>query len=121
MAREQIGTVQITRLRIYPVDPAARETSDTTMAAVQPGTYPVYRDGTSHYWRMTGVISRLTVRPQDLGGGAFTLRVQDVTSDDDVVFYSQRYDPDKWADLLASFQAEADPALIFTMAGEATT
>jgi hypothetical protein len=110
--REQIGTVRITRPRIYKLDPWASDNYNPATAIVEPGEYPVYRDGLSHYWRMTGVLNHRSVR---LGDGMFTMNGSDVPSEDDVVFYSLRYGPDEWADLLAEFGREADPALVFTL------
>jgi hypothetical protein len=110
--REQIGTVRITRPRIYKLDAWASDNYNPATAIVEPGEYPVYRDGFTRYWRMTGVLNHRSVR---LGDGMFTMNGSDVPSEDDVVFYSLRYGPDEWADLLAEFGGEADPALVFTL------
>lgn len=113
--RVQIGTVEITRTRIYPLDPwlpsHIKETASTVV--VQPGTYPVYRDGLSRYWRMTGVLNHRSYR---MGDGMFALNTGDVASGDDVVFYSMRYGPDEWAELLAGFASDDDPRLVFVIA-----
>jgi hypothetical protein len=112
--RIQIGTVEITRSRIYPLDPWLPEHVKETAAqvVVQPGIYPVYRDGLSHYWRMTGVLNHRHYR---MGDGIFALSTGDVPSDDDVVFYSMRYGPDEWAELLNGYDTDPDPRLILTL------
>ena len=110
--REQIGTVRITRPRIYKVDPWASDDFNPATAIVEPGEYPVYRDGMSRYWRMAGVLNYHLNR---IGDGMFTTSNGDVPSDDDVVFYSLRYGPDEWDDLMAGFEGDANPALVFTL------
>jgi hypothetical protein len=110
--RQQIGTVRITRTRIYKLDPWASDNYSPATAIVEPGDYPVYLDGFTRYWRMTGVLNHRSVR---LGDGMFAMNSSDVPSEDDVVFYSLRYGPDEWADLLAEFAREATPALVFTL------
>ena len=111
--RQQIGTVRVTRQRIYQLDPQASGMGLAATVIVEPGEYPLYLDGFTRYWRMTGVLNHRSVR---LGDGMFTMNSADVPSEDDVVFYSRRYGPDEWADLLAEFTAAADPALVFTLA-----
>jgi len=110
--REQIGTVRITRTRIYQLDPQAPDRFSPATVIVDPGEYPVYRDGLSHYWRMTGVLNHDMYR---LGDGMFSLSSGDERSEDDVVFYSRRSGPDEWADLLAESARDLDPHLVFTL------
>lgn len=113
MARQQIGEVEITRDRIYNLDPAIRPDDPlATTVCVQPGTYPVYRDGMSHYWQMTGTVNHNSYR---LGDGAFRLNPGDVPSEDEVVFYSRRYGPHEWADLMAEFDRAPGSRLVFTL------
>ena len=116
--RQQIGTVRITRPRIYKLDPWTRDDLNPATVIVEPGEYPVYLDGFTRYWRMTGVLNHQTAR---LGDGMFAMHSGDVRSEDDVVFYSQRYGPDEWDDLLAGFAAEANPALVFTLDADEVT
>lgn len=113
--RTQIGTVTINRPRAYPLDPAALESP--TSVFVPPGEYPVYLDGFTRYWRMTGSLNQQFSR---LGDGTFSFG-GDGPSDDDVIFYSPRYGPDEWAELIAAFAIEANPALVFTLNDQATT
>jgi hypothetical protein len=115
--RQQIGTVRITRQRIYALDPCAHTDTAATVI-VEPGDYPVYLDGFTRYWRMTGVLNRRMAR---LGDGMFIMVPEDVRSDDDVVFYSQRYGPHEWDELLAGFAREADPRLVFTLTADVGT
>jgi hypothetical protein len=110
MSRTQIGTVTITRPRAYPLDPAALESPTSVFVPIV--EYPVFLDGFTRYWRMTGTLNEQFTR---LGDGAFRMG-PDAPSDDDVVFYSRRYGPDEWAELIAAFEAETDPALVFTLA-----
>ena len=116
LTRQQIGTVRITRTRVYLLDPMAR--ADDTLATtvlVDPGEYPVYQDGISRYWRMTGTLNHQYYR---MGDGAFAMNDGDVPSADEVVFYSRRYGPDEWEELLAGFEAEPDPRLVFQLEGD---
>ena len=117
MSRQQIGTVQITRPRVYNLDPYAPDDGRYVPASVfvEPGEYPVYQDGLSRYWRMTGVLNLALNR---MGDGMFAFRAGggDEPSDDDVVFYSRRYGPDEWEKLTGEFHRELHPALVFTLA-----
>jgi hypothetical protein len=97
MAREQIGTVIIVKKRVYPIDPKADiDDPQITSVIVGPGKYPVYRDGISIYWQMTGVLNLWNSR---IGDGAYSLADGEMHSDDDVVFYSKRFGPDEFAEL----------------------
>ena len=96
--RVQIGTVEITRVRVYPLDPQARDEILRTEVVVQPGEYPVFcRGGMTYYWQMTGTING---RSERLGDGMFTMHSGDLVTPDEVVFYSPRFGPDEWADML---------------------
>jgi hypothetical protein len=110
--REQIGTVRITRARVYQLDPWALSNTNPATVVVEPGEYPVYQNGISRYWRMTGMLNHQYYR---IGDGIFAFSGGDVPSDDDVVFYSLRYGPDEWADLLQEFTEDENPALIFSV------
>jgi len=108
--REQIGTVTITRRRIYQLDPWALETPTTATVVVEPGEYLVYQDGFTRYWRMTGFLNTQTQR---LGDGIFAMGPADAPGEDDVVFYSKRFGPDEWTDLVDGLGGETNPALVF--------
>lgn len=116
-ARRQIGTVRIMRDRVYRLDPmAADDDALATTVLVQSGEYPVYLDGLSRYWRMTGVLNHRSYR---MGDGMFAFNEGgDVASEDDVVFYSRRYGPDEWAGLMADFAADPRSSLVFTIAAD---
>ena len=109
--RTQIGTVRITRPRIYPLDPLTPDRFPGSSVVVEPGEYPVYETGFTRYWRMTGVLDE---NYQRLGDGMFASAGGDVRSDDDVVFYSRRFGPDEWTQLMTDCAADLDPALIFS-------
>lgn len=49
----KIGTVEITRLRVYPIIPGDDSICHPEIV-VQPGHYPLYREGDEIYWVMTG-------------------------------------------------------------------
>ena len=49
----RIGTIEITRLRIYPITPGNNNINRPEIV-VQPGRYPLYREGDEIYWVMTG-------------------------------------------------------------------
>lgn len=110
--REQIGTVRITRTRIYPLDPWIPSHVRGAEVIVEPGEYPVFRDGLSYYWRMTGVLDHGSYR---MGDGLFAMNEGDVRSEDEVVFYSLRRGPDEWREMVKAFEAEAIPALVFSL------
>lgn len=112
MARRQIGTVRITKARIYPLDPYLPSHVTSASVVVEPGEYPVYLDGLSYYWRMTGLLNHQHYR---MGDGMFAMNPGDVLSEDDVVFYSLRRGPDEWSDLRAEFAREPEPRLVFSM------
>ena len=100
--RVQIGTVEITRPRVYPIDPLARGEITRTEVVVQPGEYPVFcRRGMTYYWQMTGTING---RSERLGDGMFTFGGGDRDTPDEVVFYSPRFGEDEWADMLRDAQ-----------------
>lgn len=108
--RVQIGTVEITRPRVYPLDPQARDEIVRTDVLVPPGGYPVYRrGGMTYYWQMTGTING---RSERLGDGMFTIGGSDVATPDEVVFYSPRFGPDEWGDMLSE-AAGPGSALVF--------
>ena len=110
--RVQVGTVEITRPRVYPVDPLVPGHLARTEALVQPGTYPVYcRDGMTWYWQMTGTING---RSERLGDGMFIMRGGDLATPDEVVFYSPRFGEDEWAAMLSEAE-QAGSALKFSI------
>lgn len=87
---EQIGTVDILHQRIYTLDPHADVTDlHAASAVVEPGTYPVYRDGQSIYWMLTG---RLNQRgSHQVGSDMFLLHLHDKPGEQEVRFRSPRF------------------------------
>jgi hypothetical protein len=114
----QIGTVEILRVRIYPVDPE-QDVADilATSAVVDPGEYPVYREGDTTYWMMTGKVNKRGF--ERLGDGMFAINGHDEASDTEVTFPSKRLGPDEFADLLADAVCVDGPEqrLVFRLDG----
>ena len=92
-----IGTVEILRTRVYPLDFEATNATRSEVV-VEPGVYDLFRDGFTTYWMMRG---RLNTRHERMGDGMFGMRDGDRPSDIEVVFPSRRFGPDEWRDLLA--------------------
>lgn len=94
----QIGTIELLRTRVYPLDPMNRA-NDATTVVVDPGRYPLYEDGISIFWVMTGRVNvGLFSR---LGDGMFMMGSHDQPSDVEVKFPSPTFGPDEWDDFLA--------------------
>jgi hypothetical protein len=96
---KRIGSVEILKARVYPLDAEAHNETRSTVV-VEPGHYDLYRDGLSTFWLMRGKLNQRGV--WRMGDGMFGLYEGDSPSDIEVVFPSQRFGPDEWADLLAS-------------------
>jgi hypothetical protein len=95
----QIGTVEVLRTRVYPLDPEMGHEPLATTVVVEPGVYPLHRDLDAYYWMMTG---HLNARGSTkIGDGLFTMANWDEASGPEVTFPSRRYGPDQWADFLA--------------------
>src|SRR5262245_16311382 len=94
----KIGTVEILRHRIYPLDAESRDELRTTVV-VEPGIYDVYGDGLSTFWLMRGHVNPRSIRR--MGDGLFMMQPSDQSSDVEVQFPSQVFGPDEFADLLA--------------------
>jgi hypothetical protein len=117
----QVGTVELLRLRIYPLDANTGRELLATQVVVEPGTYPVYRDGDAVFWLLSG---RLLANGQrKIGDGLF---MQGGGLDRGIgptfVFPSPRYGPDELAEFLAEpLCIEGDPAqrLRFHLEGSA--
>lgn len=115
--RKQIGVVEVTRRRVYPLDPVAPRYDEPdysplkTEVVVEPGEYPVYEDGISRYWRMTGFLNHGL---HQIGDGMIAFHGGDDPSDDDAIVYSRRYGPDEWAELMVGFRTP-NSALVFTL------
>lgn len=102
MTARRIGTVRIHRQRYYPLDPVAASAAQTlglsyTDVAVEPGDYPLMRDGMSTWWEMTGRVNMGRIRR--LGDGVFTITPADDPTGPEVQFMSPVYGDDEFADL----------------------
>lgn len=96
---EIIGTIEILKTRIYPLDPVMGDEPRATTVVVEPDVYPIYRNGISHFWLMTGPIN--TGRMHRLGDGIFTMLSADEPGGPIVTFPSRVFGPDEWTEFLA--------------------
>lgn len=86
---ERIGTVEILRLRIYPLDPnVSPQPLLSTNVAVEPGIYPVYRKFDAICWVMTG---RINERHAKIGDGLFEMNPGDSPTGVEVQFPSPTF------------------------------
>jgi hypothetical protein len=106
---KHVGTVEILRMRIYNIDPYARDEPTATEAVVEPGVYPLLSNGFSHVWVMTGKLNGQFLRRGDglflavKGANAIPLNI-------DVTFPSKLFGPDDWKEMLADpFCEEGHP------------
>lgn len=95
---EQVGTIEILRMRVYPLDAVAVEARNKTTVCVQPGTYPIFRDVEAYYWLMTGQVDNRGFHK--LGDGLFSMVDGDEPAGPEVTFPSMRFGPEQLADLL---------------------
>src|SRR4051794_21959974 len=95
---KHVGTVEILRSRLYPIDPYNRDMG-ATEAIVEVGSYPLMFDGYSHLWLMTGVLNGQLLRR---GDGLFvaTKAANAMPTNIDVVFPSKLFGPDDWEEFL---------------------
>ncbi len=95
---KQIGTVEILRLRTYALDPQNKEIT-ATEAIVDPGIYPLFSDGYTTLWLMTGRLNGDFMRR---GDGMFIGYGGDLPLDNLIVtFPSPFFGPDEWKELLS--------------------
>lgn len=95
----RVGTVEIMRFRVYPIDPNAQHDPLGTTVCVEPGVYPLYRRFDAYCWIMTGQINE---RQAKLGDGLYEISQGDKPTGLEVQFPSRTYGPDEFADLLDS-------------------
>jgi len=96
---EQVGTVDLLAVRIYPIDPKADVCDMDAPTAVEPGSYPVYQDGDTRYCLWSGRINERGIHP--FGDGFFEVVAGDRPGDAEVRFPSRRWGPEEFAELLA--------------------
>lgn len=92
----QVGTVEILVTRNYPLDPEAG--CSGTEVLVEPGTFPLYSDGYTFLWMMSGKVNEGGVNRR--GDGLITAGEFDSPGALAVTFPSRRLGPDEWAALL---------------------
>jgi hypothetical protein len=103
---ELAGTVEILRLRIYPLDPQTADQPLATSVAVEPGVYPVYRKADAYCWVMTG---RLNERQEKIADGLFVMHRGDNPSGVEVQFPSRIRGAEEFAELLAHPTCQPGP------------
>lgn len=94
---QQVGTVEVLRARIYPLDPNASDEPLRTSVAVEPGTYPVYRKYEAYCWIMQG---RLDERSAKIGDGTYLMGGGDSPTGLQVQFPSRTYGTEEFASFL---------------------
>lgn len=105
---QQIGTVEVLRWRIYPLDPMSRDDDPTaTTVSVSPGTFPVYRELDAVFWVMTGQINARGSRK--IGDGMFELNTSDGGRGPEVTFPSQTFGIEAFRDLLQDACSQPGP------------
>lgn len=96
---EQVGTVELLRERIYPLDPQTADHMLSTSVVVPAGIYPVYRDVMAYYWMMTG---RINARgTPKIGDGIFSVVCRDEATGPVVIFPSMRFGPRQFTTFMA--------------------
>lgn len=86
-----VGTVEITRDRMYPVDPD-RDTLDG-QALVEPGHYPLRHDpqADAYWFDLAGTTLGIDIQTTALGDGMFTLDHHLTRTDAEVAFRSDLF------------------------------
>lgn len=102
----QVGTVEVLRLRIYPIDPFSKLRTVCTEVVVEPGTFPVYRKYDAFRWIMRG---RINERNEKIGDGLFNMHSGDVPTGLEVQFPSPAYGPEQFAEFLADSLCQPGP------------
>lgn len=120
MEWEQIGTVEVLRLRIYPIDPVGEPSPLRTTVAVEPGIYPVYRKFDAYLWLMRG---RVNERNAKIGDGLYELNAGDKPTGVEVQFPSQIFGAEQFAEFLDDpiCQPGPDQRLRFDIAANAVS
>jgi len=113
----QIGTVEIRRLRVYPLP--GGELSDKDTAQVEPGHYPLMRqDDGSVFWVMTARKNNHVVETQNLAHispGMFSLGQQDRAVGKPFQLCSKVFDAEEFAEYAVECAMDEDGPLRFTL------
>lgn len=94
--RQQVGTVNILEPRVYPRDPG-QNVGDPRVetVSVNTGLWPVYLDGGELYWEMSGHVTHLESRVQQLALGpgllTFGLSFSDVPTRHEAIVRSKSF------------------------------
>ena len=103
---EQIGTVEILRDRVYPVDPLNRDFLRTE-ALVEAGSYPIYRKADAITWLMTDYLNE---RREKIGDGLFVVHSGDnPTGGLQVSFTARIFGVEEFLDLIADPVSQPGP------------
>jgi hypothetical protein len=113
--REQIGTVEILRDRVYPLN-TGQDISDPRIPSVlvTPGDYPLYRELGEIYWEMQGHITK--PRMETVDDGLFLVRQGHEPSDETATITSNRFGAKEWESFLVDPQVPS--RLVFTLFAE---
>jgi hypothetical protein len=114
MEHKVVGTVELLRTRVYPLDPEGGNTS----VVVEPEVFPLYRVGDAYYWVMTG---RRNSNWLKFGDGLFASNPGDRGDGPPLTFPSPTFGPEEWAALLdepAFTEGHPEQRLWVQMAGE---
>ena len=113
----QIGTVEIRRLRVYPLP--GGELSDENTAQVQPGHYPLMRQGDgSVFWVMEARKNTHEVESESLahiGPGMFSLSHNDRASGEPFLMISKVLPAEEFALYAVECDMDPDTPLRFTL------
>lgn len=114
MEWEQVGTVEILRGRVYPIDPHGGDHALSTFVFVEPGVYPVYRKFDAYLWLMRG---RINERHAKIGDGLFEMSNGDKPTGVEVQFPSQTFGAEQFAEFRADPICQPGPEqrLVFTI------
>ncbi len=94
-----IGTVEVLKARIYPLDPEMGDEQLATTVFVDVGVYPLYQHIDAYYWMMTGRINSRGFTK--MGDGLFAMSDGDAPAGPEVTFPSPRFGPEQWANFTA--------------------
>lgn len=123
--RVKVGTVNILEPRVYPRDPS-RDVSEpgVELVSVDAGQWPVYLHDGELYWEMSGYLTRIESRVQQLDASTsvltFGLSFTDVPTRYQVIFRSKSFSLTEFgAYLLTHPLAQSGPEqrLVFDLPG----
>lgn len=119
LKHELVGTVQVLRTRIYPLDAEGVDWDNlrTTTVVVEPDEYPVYRVMDIYYWVMAGRVNQRGSKK--IGEGMFTLSPHDEPMGPKISVLSKRFSLSEFNELCAlEMNAGVERSLVFHMTEE---